>query len=229
MGLLLYDFQEFGAAMEFELYAYQLRRKIYKKLVHSEIEFQREVEEQEMANYARRLAFVAQDSSQVPKRIREEALASLDDGMALFKKHGNYRGYATNLDVKAYLEMRRFGCATPIAQEFAEKALDFEAKINNEWVRANHHITLGEAFYSQFKKSGGRRLRDRAVEELTQGCEILDKHGICLEPNPTGGLFRPHIKLIDLGVTNAQPVPKRGKLPFSTDYLASIARIAFGS
>ena len=229
MGLLLYDFQEFEAAMEFESHAYQLRRKIHKKLVDSEIEFQREAEEQEMANYARRLAFVAQDSSQVPKHIREEALASLDEGISLFERHGNYRGYATNLDVKAYLETRRFGHATPRTQKFAERALKVESKINNEWVRANHHITLGDAFYSRFKKSRSRRLRDRAVEELRQGCEILAKHGICLEPSPAGGLFRPDLKLIALGVTDAQPLPKRGKFPFSKKDLASIARIASGS
>jgi hypothetical protein len=91
-------------------------------------------------------------------------------------------------------------------------------------------LTIGvDAFYSQFKKSRSRRLRDRAMEELRQGCEILAKHGICLEPSPDGGLFRPDLKLIDLGVTDAQPLPKRGKFPLSKKDLASIARIASGS
>jgi hypothetical protein len=222
MGLLLYDFQEFKEAMEFQSQAYQLRRKINKKLVDSELVSQPEDEAQEMANYARRLAFVVQDSTKAPKHIRDEALASLDEGISLFERHGNFRGFATNLDVKAYLEIRRFGYATARTQEFAERALEVELKINNQWVRANHHITLGDFYYSQFKKTPWKRLKDRAVEELRQGCDILTKHQICLEPSPTGGLFRPDIKLIDLGVTDAQRVPERGKFPFSKKELNGI-------
>jgi len=222
MGLLLYDFQQFKEAMEFEYQAYQLRRKINKKLVGSELVLQPEIEEQEMANYARRLAFVVRDNTRTPKHIRDEALASLDEGISLFERYGNYRGYATNLDVKVYLEIRRHGYATARTRAFAERALEFESKINNQWVRASHHITLGNRYYSEYKKTRGKRSKDRAVEELRQGCEILAKHNICLEPSPTGGLFRPDLQLIDLGVTNALPVPQRGKIPLTKKEIEGI-------
>ena len=222
MGLVLYDFREFDIAMEFEWQAYQLRRKINKGLVDGKL--QPEEEEQEMANYARRLAVVVPDRNKLEKGVLNEAEATLDESIVLFECYRNYRGFATSLDAKAQLNIRRFGSETSKTREFAERALEVKPKIDNAWVCADHHITLGDSYYWEFKKTREKRVKDRAVEELMKACRILTEYKICLEPTSTGDICRPDLKLTDLGV-NAPTIPRREEIPFSKKELNSILSI----
>lgn len=109
MGLLLFDFELFDEAIECELAAFQLKKKLYRKSIASRVGRHPRTEEQEMADYRRRLAYVIHDNNRVAQRIRDEVSCTLDEGIALFERHGNYRGLATNLDVKAHLEITRSG------------------------------------------------------------------------------------------------------------------------
>lgn len=225
MGLLLYDFTFFREAIEWQLIAFQLRKKIHRKANYGYDGVDPESEEQEMAYYARRLAFVITNNSTIEKSIRDEVLDSLTDALHLFEKYGNYRGVGTNLDVMSYIEISRSGFPTNKVREFSEQALSFKEKIDNQWVEANHYINRGLYFTKEYKKTKSKRSKKNAVKNLIEGCKIIHKFNICLEPTSIGGIIRPDLVLNDLGVNGMFYICKRGPFPFSKKKLRDILQL----
>jgi hypothetical protein len=223
VGLVLYDFNKFEKSSKWQVEAYKLKKYVHPTLIRLDSE----AETQSLANYARRLAQVVQFDNTASSQIINEVFKSLDDSLVMFRQYGNFRGLATNLDVKALLEIRDKGEPTSKVQQYAEEALQIEPSIGNAWVQASQHFNLGTSLAAEFARTKRPSTKKKAIEEIRKVCNILSLTDIRLEPHPHGGTVKPDNELSKLGYDNAINIPPpRGVLPFTNYQLQTVLRLA---
>lgn len=228
IGLILADFGRFSEAVDCLVKALNMVKGICKT---PSIESAQPIDiDQLIANQARRLAFPmtwAPTAAPLNGTLEDEVLMGLMRGRALFRKHGNYRGYATNTDVIAVRMLQLEGPLSARLRDLVEETLTFEARFDNDWVKGSLHSTLGFAFWAHFQRTKSKRERDLAVENLRKACGIF-KSRIIPEPSMRPEFSRPDLVLKELGCDDVPLISPRRALPFTDEELRDVKNAAIG-
>lgn len=226
IGLLLFDFGIFRTSYECLMFAFNIAKKHHNKaLVFSPYP---EEEDQFIANLYRRLCFSMTAQVDVPQKFQEEVLDALHSGVNFFLSHGNYRGYATNLDVLAYRERELRGANSKLLFEAIEQALPYEEKFENDWVKASHYANLGFFYEAQYLKSKNKRNKDRAVKHLTTALKIYYEKEIRPEPSIAHNTRTLDEVLKSLGCTDVPLITQRGEFPLTHGELRDVLNSVSG-
>lgn len=227
MGLALTDHNCWEEAMDWEVAAFHLKNRLAK----GQIRYGKHpaVHEQELANYKRRAAWVIQHDPKYSKKFRDRLQKALKDDLDLFLKYGNVRGWATNRDVIAQMEVARLGEWTSTVRDIAEETLEKEDKFRNVWVQTSHHSHLGFSYLADYEKArnarSAKRARSKVIEELYRVCELANKYNLSLEPVRGRGIIRPDLELRKLGFNNAPEIPIRGVFPLTKRQLKALLKL----
>lgn len=226
IGLLLFDFGIFRTSYECLMFALKMAKRRHK--MASVLSPYPEEEEQVIANQYRRLCFAMTAEKDVPHKFQEEVLDALHSGVGVFLRHGNYRGYATNLDVLAYRERELRGVDSKLLFEAIEQALPYEKKFENDWVKASHYANLGLFHEAQYLKSKSKRNKDSAVKYLKKAWKIYYEKGICPEPSIAQDTRTLDEVIKSLGCTDVPLITKRGEFPLTHAELRDVLNSVIG-
>jgi tetratricopeptide (TPR) repeat protein len=230
IGLLLYDFGKFKVAHECLERASKMLEK-YCTGVSLYVPYV-EDHEQLFATEARRLCFVMaapllSDPSRYQK-LKDDVLKRLADGMQVFLKYYNFRGYATNIDVMAQLEKNLRGGPREDVLQMIKEVLQYQNRIENDWVQASLYAHLGLHHEAEYRKSKSKKAKALAVKWLMAACRKFSQGMICPEPSMNGGGLPLDEMLKGLGCTDVPVVGHRTTSPLSNRELRDVMNSVIG-
>jgi hypothetical protein len=229
IGLLLYDFRKFVTANECLEKGSEMLKYCTGVSICTPYS---EEDEQLLATEARRLCFVMapsllSDPSRYQK-LKDDVLKRLADGMKIFLKYQNFRGYATNIDVLAQLEGNLRGPGGEDIRQMIKQALQHRERIENDWVQASLYAHLGLSYEAEYRKSKHKKAKDLAVEWLKGACLKFNGGMIRPEPSINDSILPPDKALKRLGYTNVPFVDHRARFPLTKDELRGVIESVIG-
>lgn len=223
LSLVLYDYRRWQESAALQSAAQELASKIGSdERDPQRLEFDR-------ASSFRREALIRASTTQLTRSATRKLIGRLIEDAREFEIHGQFDGYATNLDVAGKLA-REIIKDRVEAHKYSQEALAPAAKITHKWVLQEHYWREADFYLATHN-------RDKTLANVVEALRHFRDHPVVLEPtlgaagpvahDPIAELERFGIqegRLRELGVAPSANPPPELRLGFSKTTAARVAR-----